>query len=63
MSIRANREGYSGRANKVTPSGRLQTAVVVLLSDALLLCSNRGGLHRYIPLVDVAQWPGKQVIP
>ena len=38
------------RVNKVTPSGRLQSAVLVILSDALLLCSNRGGLHRYVPL-------------
>jgi len=52
--LHALRHHYYGRANKVTPSGRLQTAVVVLLSDALLLCSNRGGLHRYIPLAEVA---------
>lgn len=44
---------YVGRASKVTPSGRLQSAVVVLLSDAMLVCSNRGGIHRHFYIRDI----------
>jgi hypothetical protein len=41
---------YAGRASKVTPSGRLQSCIIIVLVDALLVCSHRGGVHRYLPI-------------
>ena len=58
--LTALRHHYIGRASKVTPSGRLQSAIIVVLDDTLCPCSNRGGLHRCIVLRDiqsVVQYP------
>ena len=41
---------FAGRASKVTPNGRLQSCVIVVLVDAVLVCSHRGGVHRYLPI-------------
>jgi hypothetical protein len=44
---------FAGRASKVTPSGRLQSCIVVVLVDAVLVCSHRGGVHRYLPIESI----------
>lgn len=41
---------FAGRASKVTPSGRLQSCIIVVLVDAVLVCTHRGGVHRYLPI-------------
>ena len=59
------RHHFVGEANKVTPSGRLQSCVLVVLTDALVLSSHRGGVHRYISLHDlesITQLPRGRVL-
>jgi hypothetical protein len=48
------RHHYVCEVSKLTPSGRLQSAVLVILPDAVVLCSHRGGIHRYIPFLKLA---------
>jgi len=51
--LRSVRHVFAARVMKMTPSGRLQTAVLVLLPDQLCVCSNRGGLNTIVPLPSV----------
>lgn len=47
------RHHFLARVSKTTPSGRQQSAVLLITHDALCLLSNRGGLHTYVALRDV----------
>lgn len=44
---------FVAQVAKTTPSGRQQSAVFVIFSDCVCLLTNRGGLHRYVPLRQV----------
>jgi hypothetical protein len=44
------RHHFLSKVFRCTPSGRQQSAVLLLLPDALCLLTHRGGLHTYIPL-------------
>lgn len=60
------RHHFAGRVHKSTPSGRQQSAVLVILPECLCLCSNRGGFNTTIDLdkiVGITVFPrGKFVI-
>jgi hypothetical protein len=44
------RHHFLSKVLRCTPSGRQQSAIMLLLPDALCLLSHRGGLHTYVPL-------------
>lgn len=46
---------YMARASKVTPSGRLRSCVLMVLADGVVLCSNRGGVHRFVSLAAISK--------
>ena len=47
------RHHFAGRVQKTTPSGRQQSAVLVIVPECLVLCSNRGGFHTAVMLEDI----------
>jgi hypothetical protein len=51
--LRSIRHHFAGRVHKATPSGRQQSAVLVVVPECLVICSNRGGFHTAVLLDDI----------